>query len=114
MCLCSENHESMDPKTTMRNRKEKAKSAKKSPSVEGESSGPPKAQKAEEVKKAESKLKKILTRTFFGALMIGVFAGLIYAGHLYVCLLVLLIQVLLFPLLQPFAGRICLHVPYYA
>jgi phosphatidate cytidylyltransferase len=86
----------MDPKTTMRNRKEKAKSAKKSPSVEGESSGPPKAQKAEEVKKAESKLKKILTRTFFGALMIGVFAGLIYAGHLYVCLLVLLIQIELF------------------
>ena len=75
----------------LRNRKEGKQTPDTSPPSSSQIGTP--AKNAQEVKKAESKLQKILTRTFFGALMIGVFVALIYAGHLYVCLLVALIQV---------------------
>ena len=58
-----------------------------------EESSATRAKSADEVKKSESKLQKILIRTFYGALMVAIFFGLIYAGHLYVVLLVVLIQV---------------------
>lgn len=49
----------------------------------------------ESVAKAESKVKKIMTRAISGALIIGIFVGLVYMGHLYVCLLVALVELLL-------------------
>ncbi|GMH46393.1 hypothetical protein TrRE_jg10776 [Triparma retinervis] len=48
------------------------------------------------VKKDESKRSKILTRVWYGALMVIGFLAVMYAGHFYVCLLVALLEVLLF------------------
>eukprot|EP01012_Entosiphon_sulcatum_P026468 TRINITY_DN3192_c0_g1_i1.p1 TRINITY_DN3192_c0_g1~~TRINITY_DN3192_c0_g1_i1.p1 ORF type:complete len:434 (+),score=85.60 TRINITY_DN3192_c0_g1_i1:665-1966(+) len=44
----------------------------------------------------ESKLGKVITRSVYGGLMILGFAGILYLGHLYVCVLVLLLQCVLF------------------
>jgi len=49
-----------------------------------------------EVKKDESKRSKILTRVWYGALMVLGFLAVMYAGHVYVCLLVAFLEVLLF------------------
>jgi phosphatidate cytidylyltransferase len=53
-------------------------------------------QTAEETKKAESKLSKMLTRLAFGVPMICFFFVLVYFGHPYLVLLVVLLQVGLF------------------
>jgi phosphatidate cytidylyltransferase len=45
---------------------------------------------------SESKLRKIVMRTVVGLAMIFTFSGIIYAGHLYVCGLVVLLQSLVF------------------
>jgi hypothetical protein len=47
------------------------------------------------VAKSEGKVRKILTRAISGALMIGLFLGMMYMGHLYICLLVALVELLL-------------------
>lgn len=44
----------------------------------------------------ESKLRKILTRIFSGLVLISVFNLCVYCGHLYVCLLVLFCEVVMF------------------
>lgn len=54
------------------------------------------AQSNEAVKKAESKISKMLTRLAFGTPMIGAFFGLVYLGHPYLVLLVVFLQVGLF------------------
>ena len=43
----------------------------------------------------ESKLRKVLVRLVVGLSMIAAFLGIIYAGHLYVCLLVAFLQVII-------------------
>lgn len=48
-----------------------------------------------QVAKAEGKIRKIATRSMSGALMIGLFLGLVYMGHLYVSALVAMVEVLL-------------------
>jgi len=50
----------------------------------------------EETKKAESKLSKMKTRLVFGTPMIFFFFGLVYLGHPYMVLLIVLLQVCLF------------------
>ena len=49
-----------------------------------------------QVQKDESRTRKILSRVLGGAAMFGVFAGSVYMGHLYICALVALIEMLLF------------------
>jgi len=58
--------------------------------------GPRKAMTGKEVAKDESKLKKILVRVSSGALMIALFLGCLYMGHVYICGLVALVELLLF------------------
>jgi len=48
-----------------------------------------------QVAKAEGKKRKIVTRVVSGALMIALFLGLVYMGHLYICLLVAMVELLL-------------------
>ena len=52
-------------------------------------------QSQQQVQKAESRLRKIVTRALSGAGLIGLFVGTTYAGHLYICLLVALVELLL-------------------
>jgi hypothetical protein len=59
-------------------------------------SGPRKAMSADQVQQDESKLKKVMVRVVFGFCMFGVFSGSVYMGHLYICLLVAAIEMLLF------------------
>lgn len=49
----------------------------------------------QQVAKAEGKKGKIVTRVVSGALMIALFLGLMYMGHLYICLLVAMVEILL-------------------
>ena len=49
-----------------------------------------------QVQKDERRSRKILVRVVFGACMFGYFAGSVYLGHLYICLTVALIEMLLF------------------
>ena len=48
-----------------------------------------------QVAKAEGKVRRIATRVTSGALMIALFLGLVYMGHLYICMLVALTELLL-------------------
>lgn len=48
------------------------------------------------VKKDESKLKKMSVRLFFGFLMVGIFVGTMYCGHIYLCGLIFFTEVMLF------------------
>lgn len=48
------------------------------------------------VRKEERKIKKIVLRVVVGSLLFAVFSGIIYAGHLYICIFVAVIEVLLF------------------
>jgi phosphatidate cytidylyltransferase len=48
------------------------------------------------VHKDESRRRKITVRVVFGFGLFGIFSGSVYAGHLYICLLVALIELLLF------------------
>jgi len=50
----------------------------------------------DQVKKDESRRSKILQRAVLGLAMFVPFCGILYAGHLYICLLVALIETLLF------------------
>jgi phosphatidate cytidylyltransferase len=50
----------------------------------------------EQVNREESKSKRILMRVFFGACMFSVFCGSVYMGHVYICTLVAIIEMLLF------------------
>mmetsp|Transcript_11543 Transcript_11543/g.23673 ORF Transcript_11543/g.23673 Transcript_11543/m.23673 type:complete len:471 (+) Transcript_11543:80-1492(+) len=68
----------------------------KTPSPKAKKSGPRSAMSGKDVKKDESKRSKIITRVWYGALMVVGFLGVMYAGHIYVCLLVALLEVLLF------------------
>ena len=67
-----------------------------SSSGEGGGKGPRSAMTGDAVKKDESKKAKIMTRVFYGALMVLGFLAVLYAGHIYVCVLVALLEVLLF------------------
>lgn len=58
--------------------------------------GPTEAQSSVQVKKAESNTKKIAVRVIGGGLMVIYFNLLIWAGHLYVVMFVLLLQGLIF------------------
>ena len=49
-----------------------------------------------QVAKDESKTRKIMIRILSGAFLLGIFTGSIYMGHLYVCLLVAFVEILLF------------------
>jgi len=55
-----------------------------------------KTMSADAVKREESKGKKILVRLFSSLLMISLFIGCVLSGHIYVCLLVAFIELLLF------------------
>lgn len=46
--------------------------------------------------KAESKLQTIMTRTIYGVLMLAAFVLIILLGHLFVCSLVVFLQVMMF------------------
>ena len=48
-----------------------------------------------QVAKAEGKKRKIAIRVISSVLMIGTFLGLTYMGHVYICLLVALVELLL-------------------
>jgi len=48
-----------------------------------------------QVAKAEGKKTKIVTRVVSGAMMIATFLGLMYMGHLYICLLIALVECML-------------------
>lgn len=63
--------------------------------VDGGSNGSSGNKSQSQVAKAEGKKRKILTRAVSGAMMIGTFLGLMYLGHLYICLLVALVELLL-------------------
>ena len=58
--------------------------------------GPRSAMSGKAVAKDESKRQKIYTRVFYGALMVIGFLMVMYAGHIYLCGLVALIEVGLF------------------
>ena len=49
-----------------------------------------------QVAKDESKTRKIMIRILSGAFLLGVFTGSLFMGHLYVCLLVAFVEILLF------------------
>ena len=51
---------------------------------------------ASAAKAAEGQFSKIIMRLVFGWLMIGTFGGIIYAGHIYAWLFVVLLQILIF------------------
>ena len=44
-------------------------------------------------KPKQSKLQKFITRACMGVVMFSVFSAIIWAGHLYVCMLVVMLQV---------------------
>ncbi len=67
-----------------------------SPSPANGKKGPRSAMSGSAVKKDETKMRKILTRTFYGVMMVGGFFAVMYAGHVWVCLLIALVEVLLF------------------
>ena len=48
------------------------------------------------VRKDESRVRKIITRIISGVIMISLFIGIILSGHVYVCALVFVLEVLLF------------------
>lgn len=48
------------------------------------------------VHKAESSMHKILVRVLFGTILFTIFGSLVYAGHVHICGLIVLIEVLLF------------------
>jgi len=50
----------------------------------------------DDVKKAEKKPRKILTRAIFGFVMIGVFLVVLNAGHIFLCMIIMLLQALVF------------------
>jgi hypothetical protein len=52
-------------------------------------------QQLHQLAKAEGKVRKIAIRVTSGALMIGIFLGAMYMGHLYICLLVALTELAL-------------------
>lgn len=64
--------------------------------MKNSSDGPRKAMSGAAVKKDENRLRKVLVRVISGALMIGFFMGCLYMGHIYICALVALIELLLF------------------
>ena len=70
-----------------------AEGTKEQPSRAG---GPRGAMTVEEVARDESRARKIWVRVLSGGLMISVFAGCVYMGHLYVCMIVALSEFLLF------------------
>ena len=59
-------------------------------------SGPRAAMTGSQVAKDESKARKILVRVISGAGLLGFFSGCLYMGHVYVCLLVAVVEILLF------------------
>lgn len=58
--------------------------------------GPRSGMTSSAVSKDESKLKKILTRVISGVGMVIFFAGLLYCGHVYLCGVIFLVEVMLF------------------
>ena len=48
------------------------------------------------IRKDESRLRKIITRIISGLIMISLFIGIILSGHVYVCALVFVLEILLF------------------
>jgi phosphatidate cytidylyltransferase len=54
------------------------------------------AMSGNQVAKDESRFRKVATRIISGAGMLGVFAGCVYTGHIYVCMIVAVVQALLF------------------
>lgn len=58
--------------------------------------GPRSAMSGTQVHKDESKKRKILVRVVYGFGLFGVFSGSVWMGHMYICLLVALIELLLF------------------
>ncbi|GMI08852.1 hypothetical protein TrLO_g10185 [Triparma laevis f. longispina] len=66
------------------------------PSPAAKPKGPRSAMTGDAVKKDEGKRQKILTRVFFGVLMVLGFLFVMFAGHVYLCALVALVEVLLF------------------
>lgn len=75
---------------------------------EGGDSTPGKGNRSQaQVAKAEGKKTKIVTRVVSGALMIAIFLGLVYMGHLYICLLVAMVELLLVSLIVMFWFILC-------
>jgi len=60
------------------------------------STGPRKAMSKDSIIKDESKLRKILIRLISGILMVGIFVSTMFCGHLYICSLIFLTEILLF------------------
>lgn len=87
-------HQQRQPSGMVQNHHQQQNQQQKQPRTDA--SGTRLAMTGAQVAKDESRLKKILIRTVSGAGMISVFFGCIYMGHLYVCFLIALLEVMLF------------------
>eukprot|EP00934_Nitzschia_sp_Nitz4_P004731 Nitzschia sp. Nitz4//scaffold209_size42451//29505//31061//NITZ4_007361-RA/size42451-processed-gene-0.36-mRNA-1//-1//CDS//3329541709//4721//frame0 len=71
------------------------RSSSRSGSISGEEEGN-RAMTAKQVAKDESRFKKMMTRVTSALAMISVFFACLYGGHLYVCMIVALAEIMLF------------------